>query len=58
MIDIWDGAGGIYFPLFGTENLDRMVRSFSADQFFRRITFSFNLERLRIEKLAPEVIGF
>jgi len=55
MIDIWDGAGGIYIPLFGSQNLERKVRSFSANNFLRRITFSFNLDRIRPEKVAREI---
>jgi hypothetical protein len=58
MLDIWDGAAGVYFPLIHTQNLDRNVKSFSGSNFFRQITFSFNLERLRIDKLAKEVMGF
>jgi hypothetical protein len=55
MFDIWDGAAGIYLPLFGTDNIENKVKSFSGNDFYKRITFSFNLSRFRIEKVVKEV---
>jgi hypothetical protein len=55
MIDIWDGAAGIYLPLIGTENIFNKVLSFTGEDFYKRITFSVNLSRFRIDKLVEEV---
>ncbi len=55
MLDIWDGAGGIYLPLFGTDNIENKVKSFAGNEFYKRITFSFNLSRIRPEKVAKEM---
>ncbi|BDS14401.1 M1 family metallopeptidase [Aureispira anguillae] len=57
MIDLWDGAGGIYLPLFGTDNIENKIKSFVGKEFYRRITFSFNLSRIRPEKVVEE-LGF
>lgn len=55
MIDIWDGAGGIYLPLFGTDNIENKIKSFVGNEFYKRITFSFNLNRIRPEEIAKEL---
>lgn len=55
MIDIWDGAGGIYLPLFGTDNIENKIKSFVGQEFYKRITFSFNLSRIRPEAIAKEI---
>lgn len=57
MIDLWDGAGGIYLPLFGTDNIEQKIKSFVGNEFYKRITFSFNLNRIRPEKVVEE-LGF
>lgn len=56
MLDIWDGAAGIYLPLFGTDNIENKVRSFAGKEFYKRITFSFNLQKLKLEKIADEFV--
>jgi hypothetical protein len=55
MIDIWDGAAGIYLPLFGTDTIENKVKSFVGKEFYRRITFSFNLSRIKPSQLAEEL---
>lgn len=57
MIDLWDGAGGIYLPLFGTDNLENKIKSFVGTEFYKRITFSFNLSRIRPEKVVREFVS-
>ena len=56
MLDIWDGAAGVYLPLFGTDNIENKVKSFVGKEFYKRITFSFNLSRFKIEQLADEFV--
>ncbi len=58
MLDIWDGAAGVYVPLFGTDNIERKMQSFAKGNFINRITFSFNLDRLKIEKLAKKTYAY
>jgi hypothetical protein len=55
MIDIWDGAAGIYLPLFGTDTIENKVKSFVGKEFYRRITFSFNLSRMKPSKVVDEL---
>lgn len=55
MIDIWDGAAGIYLPLFGTDTIENKVKSFAGTEFYRRITFSFNLSRMKPSKVVEEL---
>ncbi len=43
MLDIGNGLGGIYVPLLATDNLQQKINAFAGDAFYRRITFSFNL---------------
>jgi hypothetical protein len=57
MIDIWDGAAGIYLPLFGTDTIENKVKSFVGTEFYRRITFSFNLSRMKPNRVVEE-LGF
>ena len=57
MIDIWDGAAGIYLPLFGTDTIENKVKSFVGKEFYRRITFSFNLSRMKLSRMVEE-LGF
>lgn len=57
MIDIWDGAAGIYLPLFGTDTIENKVKSFVGTEFYRRITFSFNLSRMKPSNVVDE-LGF
>ncbi|MCP4439253.1 MAG: M1 family metallopeptidase [Aureispira sp.] len=51
MIDIWDGAAGLYIPLFGDKKLMNQLKS--QGNFFRRISFSLNLHRLNPLDIAP-----
>ncbi|CAA6818023.1 MAG: Zn-dependent aminopeptidase, partial [uncultured Aureispira sp.] len=54
MLDILDGAAGIYLPLFGTDTIENKVKSFVGTAFYRRITFSFNLSKMKPRKLVEE----
>lgn len=56
MLDIWDGAAGVYLPLFGTDNIENKVKSFVGKEFYKRISFSFNLNRFSMVNLADEFI--
>ena len=54
MLDIWDGAAGIYLPLFGTDSIENKIKSFTGNEFYRRITCSFNLSRLKPSRVVEE----
>lgn len=55
MIDIWDEAIGIYLPLFGTDTIENKVKSFAGKEFYRRITFSFNLSRMKPSRVVEDL---
>ncbi len=55
MIDIWDGAAGIYFPLVSSKNLDLLLKQ--RGSYCNRISFNFNLNRLHPRELAIKVLG-
>lgn len=55
MIDIWDGAAGIYFPLISSKNLDLLLKQ--RGNYMSRIGFSLNLNRLHPRELAKSVLG-
>ncbi len=55
MIDIWDGAAGIYFPLVSSNNLDLLLKQ--RGNFWNRIGFSINLNRLHPRELTKSVIN-
>ena len=57
MIDVWDELIGIYLPLFGTDTIENKVKSFAGKEFYRRITFSFNLSRMKPSRVVDE-LGF
>ncbi|MGH1339197.1 MAG: M1 family metallopeptidase [Aureispira sp.] len=52
MLDIGNGLGGIYVPLLATENLQQKANSFAGNAFYRRITFSVNLNHWSKKKLV------
>lgn len=51
MIDIWNGAAGLYIPLFGDKKLMNQLKS--QGTFLRQISFSLNLHRLNPLDIAP-----
>jgi hypothetical protein len=55
MIDIWDGAAGVYFPLFSSQNLSLLLKQ--RGTYANRISFSFNLNRLKPKELVNAVIS-
>ncbi len=55
MIDIWDGAAGIYFPLVSSKNLDLLLKQRGG--YMNRISFSFNLNRLQPRELVKSVLS-
>jgi hypothetical protein len=55
MIDIWDGAAGIYFPLVSSNNLDLLLKQ--RGNFWNRIGFSINLNRLHPREFTKSVIN-
>lgn len=55
MLDIWNGAAGIYLPLFGTDSIENKIKSFAGNAFYRRITFSFNLSRFKPSKVVEQL---
>ena len=55
MIDIWDGAAGLYLPFFSSNNLGTLVKQ--RGNFFRQISFSFNLHKLHPKKVAESIIA-
>jgi hypothetical protein len=55
MIDIWDGAAGIYFPLVSSKNLDLLLKQRGG--YMNRISFSFNLNRFQPRELVKSVLG-
>jgi len=55
MIDIWDGAAGIYFPLFSSQNLSLLLKQ--RGTYANRISFSFNLSRFQPKELVNAVIS-
>jgi hypothetical protein len=52
MLDIGNGLGGIYLPLLATENLQQQANSFAGNAFYRRITFSLNLNHWNKKNIA------
>lgn len=56
MIDIGNGLGGIYVPLLGTDNLQQKTNSFAGDAFYRRITFSMNLNHWNKKKIVETLL--
>lgn len=58
MLDIWNGAAGIYIPLIASENLNQKINSYSKSKFFNKITFSFDLSRLQVESVSKEFSAF
>lgn len=58
LIDIWDGAAGLYLPLFASQNLNQKINTFSKGNFLNRLTFSINLNRFHVEKLSQEIYEF
>ena len=58
MIDLWNGAAGIYLPLIASQNLDQKINTFSRGSFLNRLTFSLNLNRFHIEKLSQAIYEF
>lgn len=56
MLDFGNGLGGIYFPLIATDNLQQQVNSFSGNNFFKRITFSFNLNHWTKETIVKTLM--
>ncbi len=54
MLDLFDGAAGVYFPLFHSDNLDFQMKSLT-DNYWQRITFSINLQRLNPRRLADGI---
>lgn len=55
MIDVWDGAAGLYLPFFSSSNLNTLLQQ--RGNFFRQISFSFNLHRLHPKAVADAVIS-
>ncbi len=58
MLDIGNGLGGIYLPLFSTENLQQKVNSFAGDAFYKRITFSLNLNHWNKKTVLKTFVDF
>jgi len=55
MLDIWDGRAGIYLPLVGTDNIENKIKSFVGNEFYKRITFSFNINHRLLEEIVEEL---
>jgi hypothetical protein len=55
MIDIWEGAAGIYFPLLSTNNLNTFMQQ--RGNFWRQIGLSLDLNRLYPKAVAEEVLS-
>lgn len=55
MIDIWDGAAGIYFPLISSPNLQTFM--LQRGNFVQRIGLSLDLQRFHPKRVADEVLS-
>jgi hypothetical protein len=55
MIDIWDGAAGIYFPLVSSNNLDLLLKQ--RGSYWNRVSFSINLNRLHPREISKTVLS-
>ncbi len=55
MIDIWEGAAGIYFPLVSSANLRTFMQQRGG--FWNQIGLSLNLQRFHPKAIADEVLS-
>ncbi|MFT4758070.1 MAG: hypothetical protein ACI9LN_000029 [Saprospiraceae bacterium] len=57
MLDFFDGAVAVNFPIVNSDNIEFNYKVTGRDDFFKRITFKIDFQRLNPWKLSEESIG-